>query len=59
MNTATINLSKSLVSAALAMIFTVALASSIDNSVGPRSAERPLIQAAAQIDTTVAADRAA
>jgi hypothetical protein len=59
MNTATIDLCNSLVSAALAMVFTVVLAGSIDDSVGPPSAERPLIQAAAQIDTTVAADRAA
>lgn len=58
MNTAVINLFKGLLSAALAMVFTAVLAGSINNSVGPEGAERPLIQAAVQIDTTVDADRA-
>ena len=59
MNIATIDLFKSMVSAALAMAFTVVLAGSIDDSVGPQGDERALIQAAAQVDTTVAADQAA
>jgi hypothetical protein len=59
MNTATINLFKDLVSAAFAVVFTAVLAGSINNSVGPLDAGRPLIQAVVQIDTTVVADRTA
>jgi hypothetical protein len=59
MNTASINVLKGLVSGALAMVFTAVLLGSINNSVRPQGAERPLIQAAVQIDTTVVADRAA
>ena len=59
MNTASINFFKGLVSGAIAMVLTAVLLGSINNSVGPQGAERPLIQAAVQIDTTVVADRAA
>jgi len=59
MNTASINVLKGLVSGALAMIFTAVLVGSINNSVGTQHTERPLIQAAVQVDTTGIADRAA